>query len=90
MQLELRRRINRVPKSEIGDCNAKLVEPCREVPRDVLSIAANLPHILRRGSKTAGGKSSFTRVAVPIRSNLVVRPTFKVVKFDHFRIHQVW
>ena len=28
------RRVNRIPKSEIGDGNAKLVEPCREVPRD--------------------------------------------------------
>ena len=28
------RRVNRIPKSKIGDCNAKFVEPCREVPRD--------------------------------------------------------
>ena len=32
--IESNRRVNRVPKSEIGDGNAKLVEPCREVPRD--------------------------------------------------------
>ena len=32
--IEPNSRVNRIPKSEIGNGNAKLVEPRREVPRD--------------------------------------------------------
>ena len=57
--IKSKRSVNRVPKSEIGDGNAKLDEPCREVPRD------------KRTAREA--KEKYFRCNAILRQSLVIR-----------------